>query len=267
MGKIVKLTESELVHIIKKTIMEQQSQDWKTCIETSIKSMGIKYEKKDSLRFVQYIFEYQVFKKEINLPDKFERDPSKGTGIYQKPGGTKKIYDTNKITWLFYSDNTWIENNYRRKGTYVCNNGELTLNDTKNGQKYSTKYKKWIGEKDNFENIKQPTPAKPSTSATPKNPSTSKIPQGVPEKGNLKRGMRGNKTMELQKKLGVVGYNNAPTGYFGKLTQAAVTKAMSKLGKKYDPTVGLSEPDYNAIMGNQKQVVDNEPWLGQFKTQ
>lgn len=270
MGKIVKLTESQLIDIIKKTIVEQQTQDWKTCIENSIKKMGVKYEKKDYLRFVQYIFSYEVFKKEVNLPDKWERDPTKGQGVYPKPGGTKKVMETKKITWSFESNNTWYENNYIRKGTYECKNDELILHDTKNLQKYSTsKGKKWIGEKENFESIKPTTktaeqPAKPST---PANPSTSKIPQGKKELFPMRRGMRGNYTMELQKKLGVVGYGNKPTGYFGNLTQAAVTKAMSKLGKKYDPNVGLSQADYNQIMGNQQQPVDNEPWLGQFKTQ
>ena len=277
MGKIVKLTESELVHIIKKTIMEQQSQDWKKCIDNSLKKLAtprieVKLHKEGLLNttkipYVSYSIKYNEFLGMTNPQDVYVRNPNTGK-MEIKPGEQRRKIKEKILYWRFLSDGTWKEGNGDRSGKYTCNNGELTLYEEVNAQKYSTtRGKKWIGEKENFENIKQPTTAKTTTSATPKNPSTSKIPQGVPEKGNLKRGMRGNKTMELQKKLGVVGYNNAPTVYFGSKTEAAVPQAMSKLGKKYDPTVGLSEPDYNAIMGNQKQVVDNEPWLGQFKTQ
>lgn len=277
MGKIVKLTESELVHIIKKTIMEQQSQDWKKCIDNSLKKLAtprieVKLYKEGLLNttkipYVSYSIKYNEFLGMTNPQDVYVRNPNTGK-LEIKPGEQRRKIKEKILYWRFLSDGTWKEGNGNRSGKYTCNNGELTLYDEVNAQKYSTtRGKKWIGDKDSFENIKQPTPEKPSTPATPENPSTSKIPQGRPEKGNLIKGMRGNKTMALQNKLGVVGYGNKPTGYFGQLTQAAVTKAMSKLGKQYDPNVGLSQTDYNQIMGNQQQPVDNEPWLGQFKTQ
>lgn len=268
MGKVVKLTESQLIDIIKQTIVEQQTQDWKACIDAGMKKLAtprieVKIHKEGLLNttkipYVTYSIKYNEFLGMTNAQDVYVRNPNTGK-MEIKPGEQRRKIKEKIIYWRFLSDGTWKEGNGDRSGKYTCNNGELTLFDVVNAQKYSTtKGKKWIGDKDSFENIEQPTPAKPSTS---------KIPQGKKEQFPMVRGMRGNYTMELQKKLGVVGYGNKPTGYFGNLTQAAVTKAMSKLGKKYDPNVGLSQADYNQIMGNQQQPVDNEPWLGQFKTQ
>lgn len=261
MSKIIKLTESQLVDIVKKTILEQQSQDWKTCIETSMNSMKsnkVVVEKLHSSDdFVSYKIKYDEILNYFKSKDTFKITGEKIPGQDMRRLKEKTLY------WMFYRDNKWYENktqgSYERGGSYTCNNGELILTDTKNKQQYSTKSKKWV---DGI--VSSPTTTKqPSTQQPAKNT----IPQGKKEQFPMTRGMKGNNTMALQKKLGVVGYGNAPTGYFGNLTQAAVTKAISKLGKQYDPKVGLSQTDYNQIMGNQQQPVDNEPWLGDFKTQ
>lgn len=149
MGKIIKLTESDLVKIVKKTILEQKSQDIESCIDSSIKNIGVVPKKtKNYGGTIEYTFKI---------------------GIKPYTWGGRLVYTTDRnITWNFsIISNFWSEPTSNREGTYECNNGELILHDTKNKQKFSTKNKKWIGENESFESVQtQQTPTTDSSKSS-----------------------------------------------------------------------------------------------------
>jgi len=102
----------------------------------------------------------------------------------------------------------------------------------------------------------QPVPAKDGSKTTP-----SKTKQQVfKEKFPLLFQMKGQNILKLQQALGVKA-----TGYFYKLTEAAVAKKMKEMGKTYNRKIGIDATTYNQIVSDKQQSNTSTPtFTGDF---